>query len=156
MYALTFAVPVFSFFVMSGRNTRSNSVTDAGKQPNRASLSSVFSLADVKTLIQESESRIISKLESIVTRIIQIDEKIDRLKADQIRIDLEVNAVKRIVVAQQQAIETHETEKRQRNLIFSAVPEPDVLVRDDECEQYLKRDAEKVTFLCKTVSLWEL
>lgn len=130
---------------MSGRNTRSNSVTEVSSKQ----IDTRFSLDDVKTLIQLSENRIISKLESIVSRIDKLDEKIDRVKAEQIRLDLEVEKVKQVVVAQQQTIEAHEAEKRQLNLIFSGVPEADVLISDDQC---LSGDAGKVGFLCQEIS----
>ena len=135
---------------MSARKTRSNSVTDGpSKQARRASIDGRLSLEDVKSLIQESENRIISKLECIVSRIDQIDKKIDRVQAEQVRLDLEMKSVKQVVLTQQRAIEAHEAEKRQLNLIFSGVPEKDIHFDDDTC---LENDSEKAEFLCEEIS----
>ena len=124
-------------------NTRSNSTTD-----ERPSLGGESLLDNVRTLIRESEQRILSKLESIVVRMDKIDEKIDRIAAEQVRLDLELSKVKDIIVSQQQALEAHEGERRQLNLIFSGVPETDVEVGDEEC---LEDDEEKISFLCEKI-----
>lgn len=133
-------------FKMSGRQTRSNSVTDTSMKRRKSDSHEIkFSLEDVRSLIQQSEDRIISKLEDVVSRIERLEKRIDNVQTEQIRLDLEVNVIKKVVQNQQRVIEQFEADKRQTNLIFSGVPEEDIQING----QRLDNDKEKIEYLCR-------
>ena len=126
-----------------GRNKTSNARSNFND--DSPSTISESMLNDVRKLILESEQRILSKLENIVSRMNIIDEKIDKIATEQLRLDSEIQDVKKVVISQQRTLEEFEREKRQLNLIFSGVPEATVHVGD---EHSFTDDEEKINFLC--------
>ena len=136
---------------MSGRQLRSNSVNDVSTKQTKSATGpqeTKFSLEDVRSLLQQSEARIISKLEDVLSRIERLEKRIDSVQTEQIRLDLEMTGIKKVVINQQHVIEQFEAEKRETNLIFSGVPEGDIEI-DDDC---LDDDKEKIEYLCNVIS----
>lgn len=107
-----------------------------------------LSLDDVKSLIFESEERIMSKLDNLCSSISTLESKFDSIKTEQIRLGLEVKGIKEVILRQQEQIERLESDRRQKNLVFSGVPEGPLIVDDDTT---LKNDLDKLEFLCEKI-----
>ena len=121
----------------------------SSRQTRSGSLGSnvALTLNDVKALITQSEEKIISKLDTIMSSITALEKRFDDVQAEQIRIGLEVMSVKEVIVKQQEQIERLESERRQMNLIFTNIPEDDVKVDDHN----LQDDMEKLSYLCESI-----
>ena len=72
----------------------------------------------------------------------------DSAQTEQARLDLDIKQVKDVILTQQKTIEKHEKDKRQKNLIFSGVPECNVCVGDTQ----LNDDISKVNYICESIS----
>ena len=107
-----------------------------------------LTLDDVKSLIIESEERIITKLQSVVSSNAGIEKRFDAIQAEQVRVGLEVKEIKQVIVKQQLQVEHLEAERRKRNLIFANVPEDDVNVDNIT----LQTDEQKVSHLCGRIT----
>lgn len=123
---------------MPDRQTRSGSINSP----------SAFALSDVKFLITQSEERILSKLDTIVSSISALEKRFDAIQTEQIRLGLEITSVKDVIIKQQKQIETLEAEKRQMNLVFSNIPETNVNIDDVTLDD----DLSKLKFLCSEIN----
>lgn len=117
----------------SNRSTRSGSQSSAN----------TFNFDDFKRLIEESEARIMTRLQSIESSISSVESRFDSIQAAQVRLDLDLKNVKDVIVKQQEYIERIEKEKRECNLIFSGIPEKEVTFH----HELLSDDTEKVEAL---------
>ena len=117
--------------------TRSNSLNSGN----------ALTFDDVKTLISQSEERILSRLDTIMSSISVLEKQIDSVQSEQIRLGLEMSTVKDIIIKQQMQIEKLESDKRQMNLVFSNVPENAVEIDD----QKLEEDIQKLEYLCEEI-----
>ena len=112
--------------------SRANSLTDGSPTD------------DLRQLIIGLEAKIISRLDSIETKISAIDSRLDMMQAEQIRLKNENDQIKDLVISQQRQIERMENASRACNAIFSAVPEGSVQFEGET----LTDDESKVRALC--------
>lgn len=122
---------------MTDRVTRSGSLNST----------TAFSLEDVRLLISQSEDRILAKLDTVATSLATLTRRLDNIQAEQYRLSLDMTSVKDLVVKQQEQIERMEAEKREKNLVFSNVPEEDIMVND----LILESDIDKLEYLCGVI-----
>lgn len=108
-----------------------------------------ITLESIKNLILQSESRVMSKLANIESKVSSIESRLDMVQVEQMKVSLEVDKLKEIVVQQQKHIEQIEAKAREKYLIFSGVPEVPVKTED---EGDLNDDQEKISFLCDKIS----
>ena len=66
--------------------------------------SAMFTI-DVKKLIEESEERIMAKLDGIVSSISSLESRLDKIQTQQVNLGLEVTHIKDVIVKQQEQIE---------------------------------------------------
>ena len=69
------------------------------------------------------------------------------MRAQQIRLHLEMNRITEVVLKQLEEIESSDSEKRQKNVVCFVVPET-VLCLDDTT---LRNEFDKLNFLCETI-----
>ena len=121
---------------MASRPTRSNSQGQ------------LITLADIQAIVRGSEERVLARLDDITTRLVQLEDRLNRMQLNQTQTELDVLALKDIIANQQKQLEKHETEGRRNNLIFMGIPESNV-VFDDET---LTNDSDKISSLCNEIS----
>ena len=97
--------------------------------------------------LSQLEQKLNVKLDSILNKMDQIESRIDGIQTEQIRLGVEIDKIKEVVVDQQRLIERHETDKRRNHLIISGVPEANITI-DNET---LKTDMMKVQHFCDEV-----
>ncbi len=133
------------------RGNKSGAIASATSSPIVTGTSQKAELTfDVmNNLMMQSEKRIISRLDDIVSRITSIEGRLDQFYMDQVLLSSEMDKVKEIVVRQQEQIEKLEAAQRGRSLIFSCIPENDVLADGNE---KLSEDIDKITYLCSSVA----
>lgn len=122
---------------------------NARRQTRSGSSGQLVTIDDIKAVVQESEARVVKRLDDIVSRITQLEDRFNSIQVEQARLDLELTSVKEIIVDQQKLIEKHEVESRQMNLIFNSVPETDVKIEDGFA---LNNDIAKIKYLCQEIS----
>ena len=114
----------------------------------RSGSETLFTLEDMERLIRESKNRIISRIDRIEERIASIEDSLTRIQTEQIRLDVQNDKLKDLIINQQMQIESIESRSRRNNLIFNGLSESDVHVNGMK----LKNDIEKLNHLCKTIN----
>ena len=114
----------------------------------RSGSETLFTLEDMERLIRESKNRIISRIDRIEERIASIEDSLTRNQTEQIRLDVQNDKLKDLIINQQMQIESIESRSRRNNLIFNGLSESDVHVNGMK----LKNDIEKLNHLCKTIN----
>ena len=120
-----------------------NRSTRSGSQSNSQGSGNLFDINDIKRLINESEARIMSRLDNVMSSISSLEKRFEYVQAEQIRLDLDVKSVKKLVIKQQEYIEKNEKEKRQFNLVFSGISESDIEFQGET----LSNDIDKIVAL---------
>jgi hypothetical protein len=110
--------------------------------------SSDFTFESIKSLILESEARVMSKLTNIEAKISSIEARLDKVQMEQLNVSSEVDKLKDIILMQQKQIERMEINAREKVLIFSGVPESPVQM---EGGSVLTDDVEKISYLCREI-----
>ena len=147
--AYTFLLPVTLFFCSCILFSEFKMPPKVAKSGPQGSVE-VLSLDDVKMLISQSEERIImSKLDNSFSSVSALKTKFNSIQTEQIRLGLEVNGVKEVIVKHQEQIERLESDRRLQNLVFSGVPESPLSVNNDTIT--LKNDIDKLNFLCEKI-----
>ena len=125
------------------RGSRQKNVSD-GVFDDSADQSSFDS---IKSLILQSESRVMSKLTDIESKILSIESRLDTVQVEQLKMSSEVDKLKDVIVMQQKQIEQIEIKAREKFLIFSGVPESPVEMEDET----LINDVEKISHMCNQI-----
>ena len=97
-------------------------------------------------LITGMEEKIMARLDKIESKISAIDDRLDLIQAEQLRVKTVVDQLKDTICVQQNQIEGMENHVRRFNAIFVNVPESDVRTSDGES---LDNDLSKISYLCK-------
>ena len=113
--------------------------------------SASFTLLDIQKIIAESEERITAnvnrKFDILSAKIDSLETALSEVKAVQVRQESDMAHIKEIIVSQQHQIEVFEERKRNKNLIFSNVPETDVTFEGSN----LSTDIDKVKSLVDSI-----
>ena len=111
--------------------------------PETRSRSGSVQIEDMKELLQQLESRLSLQISKVFEKVESLEKSIDAIKANQVRLDVEVNNLKQIVLNQQKQIEKREIERRINNVVIQGIPESNVTVDDES----LSNDEEKILHL---------
>lgn len=117
------------------RELRSNSIPSKEEHLTLAKFEDI-----VNRKFQEMETRLSSKLDTILNKITVIETRIDGIESEQIRANLEVDKIKEVVIEQQCMIEKHEAIQRSCNLVISGISESPI----EYGEEILQDDQSKV------------
>ena len=109
--------------------------------------SSSISVEDMSAMFSRLEEKLTQKLEAITSKVDAITTRLDMIQTDQVRINLEVEKIKSIIIDQQNFIEKYEQKKRKMNLIINGIPEKDIAIHDE----ILKDDESKVNYICDEI-----
>lgn len=135
------------------RNLRSSS-TPTSVSSDDVSMSKIEKLMTnmISNAISQMEDKICSKLDKILTKVEEMECKLESVQVEQLRLSVELDKVKDIVVDQQRIIERFDALNRQPFLMISGVSESTIDVGD----KYLENDHEKVSYICNEISTTEV
>lgn len=115
---------------------------------NTRNRSGTMQIDEIKELLLQLESSLSRKIDDVLKKVESLEISLESIKANQIRLDKEVDSMKLVIIAQQKHIEKIEAEKREKNVIFQGVPESNVEVDGIE----LKDDKAKAKCLTSLIT----
>ena len=126
------------------RALRSNSTS--ANSSDEVSMSRIEQLITQKIndAVTQLENKICSKLDRLLNKIDVIEGKLENVQVEQLRLSIELDKVKEIIVDQQRLIERTESAKRLPFLMVSGVSESEIRIDG----QSLSTDLEKISYLC--------
>jgi hypothetical protein len=92
----------------------------------------------LKTFIQ-------SEIASLVVKVDNLERKLSGVQTECLRLDGEINTIKKIISDQQMTIESHEHKLRANNIIIHNIPE-DVITQSGT---HINKDTDKIMSLCQ-------
>lgn len=132
------------------RSLRSTTpTTTSTNSPDEVSMSKIEALISSKidNAISQIQSTICLKLDKIFSKVEEIERKMENVQVEQLRLSVELDKVKEIIIDQQRIIERNESANRLPYLIISGVPESNVMIEGNS----LTTDVAKVNYLFKTM-----
>ena len=99
---------------------------------------------EMKDLLQQMEGNLSKQINDVLKKVESLETSLESVKANQMRLDKEIDSMKLVIVDQQKYIERIEAEKRERNVIFQGIPESTVEVEDGN---ELEEDEDKIEYL---------
>ena len=97
----------------------------------------------MKDLLQQMEGNLSKQINDVLKKVESLETSLESVKANQMRLDKEIDSMKLVIVDQQKYIERIEAEKRERNVIFQGIPESTVEVEDGN---ELEEDEDKIEY----------
>ena len=127
----------------TSRSLRSNAVSD------EVSMSKIEKLFQsmMNKVVEELESKICSKLDHLLTKVEYIESKLETVKVEQLRVSVELDKVKDIIVEQQRVLERYDKRERLPFLMMSGLTESSVSING----QVLANDMEKVNYVSNKI-----
>lgn len=98
---------------------------------------------EMKDLLQQMEGNLSKQINDVLKKVESLETSLESVKANQMRLDKEIDSMKLVIVDQQKYIERIEAEKRERNVIFQGIPESTVEVEDGN---ELEEDEDKIEY----------
>lgn len=104
-------------------------------------------------ILEGFETKITAQLDMILSKMSAMEERMDAVQTEQVRINIEMDKVKNLVVEQQRILEKYESERRLPNLIISGIPESPIRIETDEFDEskIMISDDEKLQYICKEI-----
>lgn len=137
----------------SPHNTRGRkgSLKDSVKDSNPSDFTAMLvALEDrLKAFIKSEVASLASQVTSLTTKVDNIEQKLSSVQTDCLRLDNEIQTIRRVITDQQLTIESHEQKLRANNIIIHNIPEDVVLLNGDQ----IKNDTEKIMSLCKLADI---